>query len=197
MSLLWPSRDDRHADLLRRARSGDRRAFQALFRELHDPVSGYVFRRIVNRADAEDLIGRVFTRMLERLDQFDPKRGRVLPWVLGIARNAIIDHYRTRKVSSPLDALGSPLPAEVRDPLADLLARERAELLAGLLEDLPADVRELLALRYGDGLRHREIAELCGISVAAVKQRVSRARREAKARLRQREREQGAADYAV
>jgi RNA polymerase sigma-70 factor (ECF subfamily) len=81
--------------------------------------------------------------------------------------------------------------------LTDLIARERVELLAELVRELPPDVREIFALRYADGLRHREIAEVCGLSVAAVKQRVSRARRELKARLRDREREQEAKGYAV
>ncbi|MCA9719727.1 MAG: sigma-70 family RNA polymerase sigma factor [Myxococcales bacterium] len=197
MSILWPTRDERHADLLRRARSGDRRAFSRLIRELEDPVRAYIFRRVLNRADAEDLVGRVFERMVERLEQFDPLRGAVRPWVLRIARNAIIDHLRTRKVFSPLDTLGDPVPADVRDPLDDLIERERVELLAELVRALPAETKELFALRYGDGLRHREIAEVCGISVAAVKQRVSRARRELKARLRDREREMEAPDYAV
>lgn len=197
MSILWPSRDERHADLVRRARRGDRRAFRRLFDELHDPVRGYVFRRVINKADAEDLVGKVFERVVERLDQFDPSRGALRPWVLRIARNAIIDHLRTRRVFAPVDTLSDPLPTEARDPLDDLIERERVEMLAALVRELPTETRELIALRYGDGLRHREIAELQGLSVAAVKQRVSRARRELKARLHARERELEAPDYAV
>ena len=197
MSILWPSRDERHADLVRRARRGERRAFRRLFDELHDPVRRYVFRRVINKADAEDLVGKVFERVVERLDQFDPSRGALRPWVLRIARNAIIDHLRTRRVFAPFDTLGDPLPTEARDPLDDLIERERVELLADLVRELPAETKELIALRYGDGLRHREIAALQGLSVAAVKQRVSRARRELKARLHARERELEAPDYAV
>ncbi len=160
-------------------------------------MRGYVFRRVINKADAEDLVGKVFERVVERLDQFDPSRGALRPWVLRIARNAIIDHLRTRRVFAPVDTLSDPLPTEARDPLDDLIERERVELLAALVRELPTETRELIALRYGDGLRHREIAELQGLTVSAVKQRVSRARRELKARLHARERELEAPDYAV
>ena len=57
--------------------------------------------------------------------------------------------------------------------MGDVLARERL----AQIEALPSEDRELIALRYADGLRHGEIAQLLGISEAAVRQRVSRALR--------------------
>src|SRR4051812_30463640 len=99
---LWPDRDARHARWIRRAQRGDRDAFRALYGELYPLVAGFVSRRLANREDAEDLVSRVFHRLLERLSDFDPSRGSAAVFVLAIARNAVIDHLRT---SHPAAAL--------------------------------------------------------------------------------------------
>ncbi|HRI07800.1 MAG TPA: sigma-70 family RNA polymerase sigma factor, partial [Nannocystaceae bacterium] len=185
MSLPWILR----APLLTRravaARDGDAAAMRALYRELHPEVARFVGRRVSNHADAEDLVARVFMVVVQRLGDFDPERGGVRAWVLTIARNAVIDHFRRSRPAVALDAVGEALPA-VDDPLGELLERERLEELLEHLDRLDAEApqtRELLVLRYADGLRHREIAALVGLSEAAVKQRLSRAIRELRGRL--------------
>ena len=189
------------ARLARRAVSGDRRAFTRLYRELHPLVARFVARRVGSRADAEELVADVFRRLVEHLGEFDPARGSMRAWVLRIARNAIIDHYRTRKRPIALEAI-TPAPyrpgaeasykpgaeafadglCELAGPLDHLLADERAARVRALLEALPLETRRLLALRYGDGLRHAEIAELLGIGETVVRKRISRAVRELRAR---------------
>ncbi len=73
--------------------------------------------------------------------------------------------------------------AEGPDALERLERDERLRALARVLEALPAPTRELIELRFGDGLKHAEIAALQGVSEAAVKQRTSRALRELRAAL--------------
>lgn len=169
------------ARLARRAVSGDRRAFTGLYRELHPLVARFVARRVDSRADAEELVAEVFRRVVEHLGDFDPARGSVRTWVLRIARNAVIDHYRTRKSPLALEAIADGL-CELGGPLDHLLADERAARLRTLLDGCPLETRRLLALRYGDGLRHAEIAELLGLNEAVVRKRISRALRELRER---------------
>lgn len=183
MSLLAPLRDEINARRVARARAGDAAAFRALYRELHPAVAGFVGRRVRSRADAEDLVARVFMAFLKHLGDYERGRGNVHAWILRIARNAIIDEQRARKVIVPLDAVAEVLPG-AGDLLADLLAREQRDQLADVLASLAPDLRELLALRYADGLSHAEIAGVLGLREAAVKQRVSRAVRDLRARLR-------------
>lgn len=195
MSLLAPLRDEIQARRVVRAREGDAAAFRALYRELYPAVAAFVGRRIRERADAEDLVSRVFFAFLKNLPGYERGRGSVQGWILAIARNAIIDHVRARRTAVPLDAVVEVLPG-AGDLLGDLLARERQGQLATVLAGLPADLRELLALRFGDGLRHAEIAAVLGISEAAVKQRVSRTLRDLKSRMRP-ALDKGEADYVV
>jgi RNA polymerase sigma-70 factor (ECF subfamily) len=169
------------ARLARRAVSGDRRAFTRLYRELHPLVARFVARRVDSRADAEELVAEVFRRLVEHLGEFDPARGSMRAWVLRIARNAVIDHYRTRKSPIALEAIADGL-YELAGPLDHLLADERAARVRALLDSFPLETRRLLALRYGDGLRHAEIAELLGLAEVVVRKRISRAVRELRVR---------------
>jgi RNA polymerase sigma-70 factor (ECF subfamily) len=168
---------------VRLAVAGDRRAFTRLYRELHPVVARYVARRVDSRADAEELVAEVFRRVVEHLGAFDPARGTVRAWVLRIARNAVIDHYRTRKSPVALETIADGL-RETSGPLDHMIADERTAQIRELLAECPEDTRRLLAMRYGDGLRHAEIAELLGLRESTVRKRISRAVRELRLRSR-------------
>jgi RNA polymerase sigma-70 factor (ECF subfamily) len=185
MSLLWPSYDDRLGELLARSQRGDRDAFRSLYLELYGPVSRFIRRRIGRPEDAEDLTARVFQKLLERLDDFDAGRGTVPMFVLAMARSTVIDHIRATRGSVPVEDLAGVLADETGTPLDALVREEELREVRAVLGELPPDVREMFALRFGDGLRHAQIAEILGLQVAAVKQRFSRALRDLKAKLRE------------
>jgi RNA polymerase sigma-70 factor (ECF subfamily) len=180
--------------LIRKAARGDREAFRTLYLRLHPLVVGYILRRIRVEADAQDLTARVFHRVLERLRDYDQVRGTVRTWVLTIARNTIIDHIRARRPSVAMDEMvaladTSPLPD------AMVIRDERMEMVCNLVSEYPPELREMLAMRFGDGLQYREIAELTGSTEAAVKQRFSRTLRDLRVRTKQLEKQ--GASYAT
>jgi len=173
-----------HARLARRAAAGDRAAFVELYRTLYPPVARFVARRVPARADAEDVVARTFHRLLEALPALDGARGTVLGWALTVARHAATDLRRAGAMAGDAGGEAAPEPADgAPDALGRLEAGERLRALARVLDGLPAATRELIELRFGDGLKHAEIAALQGVSEAAVKQRVSRALRELRAAL--------------
>lgn len=194
MQLPWPLRDELHARRLARAREGDGEAFRALYRDLHPEVSRFVARRVRARADAEDLTARVFVAFVERLRDYDRGRGSVRGWLLAIARNAIIDHFRRVRPTATAGELLDALPCDAAGPLDGLLEREQLDQLAAIVRGLDPEARELLSLRFADGLRHREVAAILGLQEAAVKQRVSRILRDLRARLSLAASKKGAAD---
>jgi RNA polymerase sigma-70 factor (ECF subfamily) len=170
--------------LLRKAAAGDVRAFTRLYRELHPVVYAYLHRRTSIVADAEDLTGRVFERFVARLDSYAPERGSVRAWVLGMARNALIDELRRRRPEASRAEYEEELADASLVPSRALDHDEAARIVRELLADLPPITREIFALRFADGLRHAEIARLLGLEEAAVKQRVSRVLRALRARGR-------------
>ncbi len=134
-------------------------------------------------------MARTFHRLLEALPALDAARGTVLGYALATARNAATDLGRVPGTAGRVDAVDA-LDGERgaaagggADALERLERDERLRALARVLEALPAPTRELIELRFGDGLKHAEIAALQGVSEAAVKQRTSRALRELRAAL--------------
>ena len=178
MPLPRPLEDLRLARLVRAAQRGDARAFRELYRALHPVIHRFVFRRVRQAADAEDLVARVFSQLLEALARIDPRKGGVRVYALASARRAVIDQARAAHPSLALDAVEALIADPGPDPLAKLVADEDAARARAALAGMTAERRELLALRYGDGLRAKEIAELLGLREDAVRQRLSRALRE-------------------
>jgi RNA polymerase sigma-70 factor (ECF subfamily) len=174
-------RDGRHGLWLRLARRGNEDAFRRLYGELYDPVASYIAARTRNSHDAEDLTSEVFHRFLQRLDRFETGRGSVMTWVLAMARNAVIDHHRrldahgaARRQTAPVEEMADVLAADLADPLGSLIRDENLRQIRQLLRREPESVREMFALRFGQGLRVREVAEVMDLGEDAVKQRFAR-----------------------
>jgi RNA polymerase sigma-70 factor (ECF subfamily) len=183
MSFLRPTSDDALGELFEAARQGDRGAFRSLYVALYDPVARFVARRVGRRHEAEEIVARVFHRVLERLADFDRRRGTPRMFVIAIARNLVVDHLRAARREEPIEDLAGVIASEEATALDALVRDEELRELREALLGLPPQAREVLALRYGDGLKHQEIAELLGVHVDAVKQRASRALRELRARV--------------
>jgi RNA polymerase sigma factor (sigma-70 family) len=154
------------------------------FAEVYDRHVGDVFAflayRVGRREDADDLTQVTFERALRAWGRYDATRSAPLTWLLAIARNALIDHWRTDRSATqePLDPEGDhgahPGPDEqlgLDAPLEDALAL------------LSARDRELVALRFGAGLNGPELAELTGMELNAVQQALSRALRRMRSAL--------------
>ena len=190
MDLKRRTRDGRHVLWLRLARLGNEDAFRRLYGELYDPVAGYIAARTNNVHDAEDLTSAVFHKFLERLDRFEAGKGSVMTWILAMARNAVIDHHRrldahgsARKGPVPVEELAEVLAADQRDTLGSLVRNEDLRQVRQLLRREPDDVREMFALRFGQGLRVREVAAVMKLGEAAVKQRFARTLRKIRQEL--------------
>lgn len=148
-------------------------------------VYGFFGYRVGSRADAEDLTQLTFERALRAWSRFDPNRASARTWLMSIASNLLIDHYRRDRSTR-------------QEPIEDHLSRrelisEDAEVglspdLAAALEQLGERERELIALRFGGELTGPEIAELTGLSLANVQQILSRALRKVRAKLEDGER---------
>jgi RNA polymerase sigma-70 factor (ECF subfamily) len=175
-------RDRRQRLLLRLARHGSDDAFRRLYRDLFPPVSRYIQVRIHNREDAEDICADVFKNFLSQMDRFDPSRGSVMTWVVSMARNAVIDEYRRKRPAmESLDEMTGPRTRAFVNgnpgPLRDLVSDEALARIRRSLARHPAELREMFYLRFDQGLRVREVAEVMGISPDAAKQRFARALR--------------------
>lgn len=154
--------------------------FEHVYEENVFRVYGFVAYRTSSREDAEDLTQQVFERALRAWPRFDPRRASPSTWVIAIARNLLIDHYRAHRETTDVDAVPAARLPVAAGPDDDLgLSPELAAALAALSDR----DREVVALRYGGDLTGPEIAELLGLSLANVQQILSRSLRRLRAAL--------------
>jgi RNA polymerase sigma-70 factor (ECF subfamily) len=153
-----------HADLdalVERASGGDADAFRALYEEFAPRLYRFTLFRVRDASDAEDLVQRVFVKMIEALPRYEQRGLPFGAWVFRMMRNAIIDFERTRRPHDDLEIaaalLGSgPGPEELAE-----LAVEREQLIAAL-QFLTAEQRDVVTLRFFGGLSPGEIGSLIG-----------------------------------
>ena len=157
---------------------------EAVWRDLHGPLLGFIARRVPDRASAEDILQEVMLRIHRHAGELKSAPA-VGGWIHEIARNAITDHYRRavvrreRPTGSEID-LDRPAPA-VPEPGPAELRTELAACLDPLLAQLPAIYRDALRLTDLDGLTQADAAALIGLSTSGMKTRVQRARTQLKA----------------
>jgi RNA polymerase sigma-70 factor, ECF subfamily len=159
-------------------------AFVAFYEENVWHVYGFFGYRLGSREDAEDLTQITFERALKAWNRFDERRASESTWLMAIARNLLVDHYRRggsdRAVPIDLDEAGEH--AAAIEPHQEKTLGISPEL-EGALSCLDHRQRELVALRFGADLTGPEIAELTGLSLANVQQILSRSLRRLRAEL--------------
>jgi RNA polymerase sigma-70 factor (ECF subfamily) len=148
-----------------------------IWHEFAEKLGQFIRARVSDPATAEDILQDVFVKIQQRLGQLqDP--AKLQSWIYLIARNAVIDHYRTRKETVEVP---EALPAEAaeNDPeIEGLKASFRR-----MIYSLPEPYRDALVLTELEGLTQKELAERLGISLSGAKSRVQRARDQLKEML--------------
>jgi RNA polymerase sigma-70 factor (ECF subfamily) len=172
------------ADVVRRILAGDADLFGVLVERYRVRLYRFIQRFTNDAEDARDVTQDVFLKVYGALDSFD-SRYKFSTWLFRIAGNAAIDHLRRRRIRAlplelPPDEEGSERrvdPKETRpDPYEDLARRRLRTALDAAIERLPDDYRELISLRHYGELPYEEIAELKGMPLGTVKNKLFRAR---------------------
>lgn len=157
--------------------------FHQIYEEHVWRVYGFIAYRVDSREDAEDLTSQTFERALRAWHRYDERRGSPGTWLIAIARNLLIDRFRSAPAPGAQTALHdtaeAALPTKV-GPEHDLGV---APELAAALARLGHREREVIALRFGADLTGQQIAELIGLSLANAQQILSRTLRRLRAEL--------------
>ena len=176
---------------MRRILAGEEDLFERLVRRYQSRILAHLSRMVGNRDDALDLSQEIFVKVFQALDRYNPEF-KFSTWLFRIAGNAAIDHLRKRRLRTiplePSDSEGQRVSSpEYRnlgpDPYATLRNAERGDAIASAIQSLPQEFRELIALRHFTGLSYEEIAEIKGMPLGTVKNKLFRARAVLKERL--------------
>jgi len=163
-----PSIKSAEEDLIARAVQGDADAFGDLYKRYLALIYRYVFYRVNDVAEAEDLTEQVFLKAWEALGHFQLREVPFGAWLYRIAHNVVVDRHRTHKETVPLD--GQLMLRDVASGPEDRLDwRETIESLAHALSQLSPIHQQVLTLRFISGLSHAETARVLERSEEAVR----------------------------
>jgi RNA polymerase sigma-70 factor (ECF subfamily) len=158
-----------------RAAAGDAEAFAAIYDRHARAVYSYLVAQLGRAAEAEEVSQEAFLSLWRHAARFDPRRGGVRGWLIGIARHGAIDRQRAEarraRAETAAEAVAALQPLD--DPVSRVGAdRAEAARVRRVLAGLPPGQREVLLLVHYGGLSQREIAEVTGLPLGTVKSRL-------------------------
>jgi RNA polymerase sigma-70 factor (ECF subfamily) len=174
--------------LIEQCLSGDQAAWEAVVRQHWRKVFNVAYKFVGKHDEAEDLAQDIFLKIFKALDTFD-RRANFQTWIISIARNLCIDHYRSvRKeretIAREVDA-GELTPASADiGPDGVLEQSDLRALLQRALEKLPVSLRTAVVLRDLQELSYQEIADRLRLPEGTVKSRINRGRLELARQIR-------------
>jgi RNA polymerase sigma-70 factor (ECF subfamily) len=174
--------DPDRADVL--AAQQDRSAFDVLYRRYLDRVYGYAFYQLRDHHDAEDATERTFLAALRALPEFRSEGATFRAWLFRIAHNTIVNARRSRfrRRTEPLPD-GMERIAPNADPAGLVLEADETRRVLRAVAELAEDRRQVILLRFVDGLSSREIGQVMDRSEGAARVLLHRALRDLAARL--------------
>ena len=155
--------------LVLQAQAGNSEAFGQLYDAYMERIYRFVYFRVEDQQTAEDITSQVFLKAWSNLDRFSFNRTPYLAWLYTIAHNAVIDHYRTRKVTAALDdvQLSQQDHAEVVENDIDLSAEMKT--IKEAMRTLTDDQQKVLTLKFIEGMSNTEIARHLGKREGAIR----------------------------
>lgn len=177
------------SELLRSMLAGDEEALALLYRRRQGSVYRFALQMSGSKTIAEDVTQEVFLFLMREGHVFDPERGSLSSFLLGVARNHVLRRMRVDQVLTPIGDDGDdeanfiPTDTDLR-PLDDLLQAETIELVRRAVLSLPPKYREVVVLCELQDVSYLEAAEVLGCAIGTVRSRLHRARALLLAKLR-------------
>jgi RNA polymerase sigma-70 factor, ECF subfamily len=168
-------RDLADEEVMQLVQRGDPQAFELLYDRHGGAAYSLAYRIVGKQAAAEDVVQEALLSIWRSRRRYDPTRGSVRTWILGIVRNRAIDGLRRSSVHDrrreTLDVVEERFEASERTDV-EVARREEARSVRGALETLPAEQRQTIELAYFGGFTQNQIAELMDQPVGTVKGRM-------------------------
>jgi RNA polymerase sigma-70 factor (ECF subfamily) len=153
-----------------KAAQADPNAFGELYERYVDRIYNYVYHRVGNVHDAQDLTSRTFYRALSHIGSYEDKGLPFSAWLYRIAHNLVANWHRDRK-RRPVIALDDLVLGSLAEerPEAVTESRDNVGMLRQVIRQLDPVRQELLVLKFSEGLSNAEIGEVLGRSEGAIK----------------------------
>ena len=159
------------AVLVKNYMSGDESALASLIERHQSKIYGFIYSKINDRDLSDDIFQDTFIKVIKTLkSQSYNEEGKFLPWVMRIAHNLVVDHFRKAK-KMPYQreteeySIFNYMTDNSLNIEGQIISEQVESDLAKLLDELPADQKEVLVMRMYQDLSFKEIADLTGVSI--------------------------------
>ena len=159
------------AVLVKNYMSGDESALATLIQRHQSKIFGFIYSKVNDRDLSDDIFQDTFIKVIKTLkSQSYNEEGKFLPWVMRIAHNLVVDHFRKAK-KMPFQreteeySIFNYMTDNSLNIEGQIISEQVESDLAKLLDELPADQKEVLVMRMYQDLSFKEIADLTGVSI--------------------------------
>jgi RNA polymerase sigma-70 factor (ECF subfamily) len=159
--------------LINRCQGGNLKYFSELYDLYIKKIYEFIYFKTHHKQIAEDLTSQTFLKSLENIQKYNSEKGRFSSWLYAIARNSVIDYYRTKKHNLNIDDAWDISSKD--NIILDAENKEKIEKLKTHLKKLTGDQRDVIILRVWNDMSYKEISEIMGKSEANCKMIFSRA----------------------
>lgn len=153
--------------LLEHAKTGQDAAFSKLYELYFDKIFRFAFYRVSHKETAEDITEEVFIRAFTSISSLD-KSSSFESWLYQIARNRIIDYYRSKKLLLPIDDLENTLEYET-NVIDSVNLQFDQKVFLKVMRELPADQQTILRLKFFEDLTNAEISDITGKTEGSIR----------------------------
>ncbi len=148
--------------LVRQAKNGDSEAFGAIYDLLLDRIYRFVFFRVGRREDAEDITEAVFLKAWQALGAYKESGVPFEAWLFRITRNAVIDHWRTKKQTVSIEAFGDIEDSHHLLPDETVDRKSQIDQIHKSLRRIKSSYQEIIVLKFFEDKDNKEISSILG-----------------------------------
>jgi len=159
------------SQLIKKYINGDERALETLVRRHNQRLSSFIYSKVNDREITEDIFQDTFIKVIRTLKRGKyNEEGKFLPWIMRIAHNLIIDHFRKNQRMPMFEGgsafnIFSVISDEKLNVERQLIKNQIDSDLVVLIEELPADQKDVLVMRIYKDMSFKEISENTGVSI--------------------------------
>ena len=159
------------SELVRDYISGDERALEQLINKHNQRITSFIYSKVLDRDITEDIFQDTFIKVINTLKKGSySEEGKFLPWVMRIAHNLIIDHFRKNKRMPKFEGnddfnIFSVIGDDKLNAEKQIIKDQIDSDLGQLIEELPDDQKEVLIMRIYKDMSFKEISENTGVSI--------------------------------
>ena len=155
--------------LIQRAVKRDRLAFATLYDKYAERIYRHVYYRVSNQTDAEDITQEIFVIAWKAIDKYKRTGAPFVTWLIAVARNLIVDHYKSKKKLSSLEGVEVPSQTDETNPEALAEANLNRNYVRKVVSKLKGDKQKVIIMRFIDGFSYEDIAGILHKSEGAVR----------------------------